>query len=191
MKFEKNWGLVCTSSSLLKKKRISDSNVRYFASTWNLYYVLLVNVCNKLMKIILYYQIDIKTNQIKISLFIIRNTTSNHVRCLFNLTGFNNTIDCPYIVEDKFSKIFENNAIFDIYRDGLDETENKYYYALIVRVPPVVMLTVVVENEVEIQFEIQIEMLLLLLLMLLLLLEYHQSHNIELPAEQSPSLIFH
>ena len=142
-----------------EKKRISDSNVRYFASTWNLYYVLLVNVCNKLMKIILYYQIDIKTNQIKISLFIIRNTTSNHVRCLFNLTGFNNTIDCPYIVEDKFSKIFENNAIFDIYRDGLDETENKYYYALIVRVPPVVMLTVVVENEVEIQFEIQIEMI--------------------------------
>ena len=79
--------------------------------------------------------------------------------CQFNLTGFNNTIDCPYIVEDKFSKIFENNAIFDIYRDELDETENKYYYVLFVRVPAVVMVTVVVENEVEIQFEIQIEMI--------------------------------
>ena len=78
--------------------------------------------------------------------------------CPFNLTGFNNTIDCPYIVEDKFSKIFENNAIFDIYRDGLDETENKYYYVLFVRVPAVVMVTVVVENKVDgIKFEIGIK----------------------------------
>ena len=92
-------------------------------------------------------------------LFIIRNATSNHVRCPFNLTGFNNTIDCPYIVEDKFSKIFENNAIFDINRDESDETENKYYYVLFVRVPAVVMMTVVVKNEVKIQFEIQIEMI--------------------------------
>ena len=91
-------------------------------------------------------------------LFIICNTSSNHVRCPFNLTGFNNTIDCPYIVEDKFSKIFENNAIFDIYRDGLDETENKYYYVLFVQVPVVVLVTVVVENEVDgIEFEIGIE----------------------------------
>ena len=78
--------------------------------------------------------------------------------CQFNLTCFSNTIDCPYIVEDKFSKIFENNAIFDIYRDILDETENKYYYVLFVRVPAVVMVTVVVENEVGgIEFEIGIE----------------------------------
>ena len=79
--------------------------------------------------------------------------------CQFNLTGFNNTIDCPYIVEDKFSKIFKNNAIFDIYRDKLDETENKYYYALFVQVPTVVMVTVVVKNKVKIQFEIQIKMI--------------------------------
>ena len=69
--------------------------------------------------------------------------------CQFNLTGFNNTIDCPYIVEDIFLKIFKNNAIFDIYRDKLDE--NKYYYVLFVQVPAVVMVTVVVKNKVKIQ----------------------------------------
>ena len=82
--------------------------------------------------------------------------------CPFNLTGLKGTIDCPNTVEDKFSKIFENNTIFDIYiiyRDKLDENENKYYYVLFVRVPLVVMVTVVVKNEVEIQFEIQIEMI--------------------------------
>ena len=48
--------------------------------------------------------------------------------------------------------------LYLIYRDGLDETENKYYYVLFVRVPAVVMVTVVVENEVNgIEFEIGIE----------------------------------
>ena len=72
---------------------------------------------------------------------------------------YNNTIDCPYIVEDKFSKISKNNAIFDKYRDELDETGNKYYYVLFVRVPAVVMVTVVVKNKVKIQFEIQIKII--------------------------------
>ena len=79
--------------------------------------------------------------------------------CPLNLTGLNGTIDCPNSVEDKFSKIFEKNAIFDIYRDKLDGNENKYYYVLFVGVPAVVMVTVVVKNEIEIQFEIQIEMI--------------------------------
>ena len=44
-----------------------------------------------------------------------------------------------------------------IYRDKLDENENKYYYVLFVQVATDVMVTVVVKNEVEIQFEIQIQ----------------------------------
>ena len=51
------------------------------------------------------------------------------------------------------SEIFENNAIFDIYRNKLDETETKYYYVLFVRVPTVIIVTVVVENEVKIQLQ--------------------------------------
>ena len=46
-----------------------------------------------------------------------------------------------------------------IYIDELDETKNKYYYVLFVRVPAVLMVTVVVKNDVKIQFEIQIKMI--------------------------------
>ena len=54
--------------------------------------------------------------------------------------------------------IFENNAIFDRYRNKLNKNEDIYYHVLFVWVPSVIIMTVAIKNKVKIKFEIQIKM---------------------------------